>query len=149
MKRDNRLLRLFIWIVLLYAPLGMPLMAEAGAIGDDLQVSYNNFWIDYASFMKKVKAEGDNHKAAQLVEQMKKDMLPRLGQLIKNTGEWKKSHSQAEIKKMEDWVNSNPHATEVSSLQSELMVMASKEGGAFGKAFGEYMHAMTMLNKSK
>jgi hypothetical protein len=143
------LTRFFTWFIFLFVSFGMSLMAETNKKKDDLQASYERFWTDYATVLKKIKAEKDNGKAAQLVEQMKKDILPRFGELTRNTSEWKKNHTAVEVKKMDDWVSSNPRAIEVENLQSELMIRASKEGGILAKAYSEYMRAMMMAVKKR
>jgi hypothetical protein len=137
------------WLLFLLASFGMSLIGEAQKKKDDLKIAYEHFWTSYKVTLKKIKLEKDDAKAASLVEDMKKEILPGFGQLIKNTEEWKKEHTTAEKSEMEEWINSNPDATEVGDLQAELMIRAAKTGGILGKTFNEYMRMMASAAKKK
>jgi hypothetical protein len=149
MNAIKLLFRFFIWFIFLFASFGMTLMGEPYKKKDDLQASYERFWTNYTIALKQIKGEKNNPKAAQLVEQMKKDILPVLEELVKSTAVWEKNHTAVEAKKMDDWVSSNPRAIEVENLQSELMLRASKEGGALGKAYSGYMRGMMTAAREK
>src|SRR5882724_5642584 len=84
------------WLIFLFASFGMSLIGEAQKKKDDLKISYEHFWTGYKLTLKRIKLEKDDAKAASLVEDMKKEILPGFGQLIKNTEEWKKEHTAAE-----------------------------------------------------
>ncbi len=114
--------------------------------GNDLKADQEKFWIEYAAALRKIKAESDDHKAALMVQQLKQEYIPRMQVLVKEAKDWKKLHSVAEKKAMEEWSEKNIHGNEAGSLQTDLMIRAGK-GGEFGKAYGDYMQSLVTAGK--
>lgn len=116
----------------------------------ELHAGYEKYWKEDITRLKKIKAEKDDHLAAQQVTQMKEVMLPQLEKLVRESQEWKKTHSQEEVKQEQEWSAANPLNKEAGSLQTEMMIQGSTRGGELANAWKDYMHTMTTtIKKSK
>lgn len=124
-------------------------VATAQSTGER-HAGYEQYWKDDIAWLQKINGEPNGHKAAELLNGRKTEMLPRLEKLLVMTREFKKNAPASEQQKEQEWVMSNSLHEKDADLQASLQTNASSKGEELARAVGDYMKAsMATIRKTK
>jgi len=108
---------------------------------DEIHTLTDKFWNDYAAGLKRIVDQKDDHAAALLCSQLRKDLKPRYDQLKQRSADWKKSHTQKEWLDLVDWTQKNAHFAEAMKLRMRPeMLMRGAQNKEFFEAYGAMIH---------